>query len=152
MRLTVVWLKPDFWAMDRVLQWVASLGVVSNVNAITRSTSASSIIRGRPLRGWSNRPSSPCSKNRERHFPTVSTHTRKSVATLVLLWPSAEDRTILARRASAWAVLGRRGPLFQGFPFGAVQGQRRDWSALPHIHPPLRLVLGRIYHSRNICY
>ena len=104
--------------MDRVLQWVASLGVVSNVNAITRSTSASSIILGRPLRGWSNRPSSRCSRNRKRHLPTVSKHTRKSSTTLVLLWPSAEARTILARRASAWAVLGRRVPLFQGFPFG----------------------------------
>ena len=108
MRLTVVWLRPERRAMDRVLQWVASLGVVSKVNAITRSTSASSIILGRPLRGWSNRPSSRCSRNRERHFPTVSTHTRNSAATAVLLRPSAQARTILARRANAWAVLGRR--------------------------------------------
>ena len=106
MRLTVVWLRSDLWAMDRVLQWVASLGVVSNVNAITRSTSASSIIRGRPLRGWSNRPSSPCSRNRERHLPTVSTHTRKSAATLVLLWPSAQAKTILAHRARAKGGIG----------------------------------------------
>ena len=32
MRLTVLWLRPDRWAMDRVLQWVASLGTVSNVS------------------------------------------------------------------------------------------------------------------------
>ena len=31
---------------------------------------------------------------------------------------------------------GPAGPLFQGFPFGAVQGQRRHWSASAHIHPP----------------
>ena len=108
MRLTVLWLRPERRAMDRVLQWVASLGVASKVNAITRSTSASSIILGRPLRGWSNRPSIRCSRNRERHFPTVSTHTRNSAATPVLLRPSAQARTILARRANAWAVLGWR--------------------------------------------
>ena len=94
--------------MDRVLQWVASLGVASKVNAITRSTSASSIILGRPLRGWSNRPSSRCSRNREGHSPTVSPHTRNSAATPVLLRPSPQAGTILARRANAWAVLGRR--------------------------------------------
>ena len=57
--------------MDRVLQWVASRGVVSRVNAKTRSTSASVTTRGRPLRGPSSRPSSRCVRNRERHFPTV---------------------------------------------------------------------------------
>ena len=37
MRLTVLWLRPERQAMDRVLQWVASLGVTSKVNAITGS-------------------------------------------------------------------------------------------------------------------
>ena len=46
-----MWLRPERRAMDRVLQWAASLGMISKVNAITRSTSASSIILGRALRG-----------------------------------------------------------------------------------------------------
>ena len=108
MRLTVVWLRPERWAMDRVLQWVASLGVDSSVSVITRSTSASVTARGRPLRGSSDRPSNRRSKNRERHFPTVSSDTSKSAATLVLLRPSAQARIILARSARPWAVLGRR--------------------------------------------
>ena len=49
MRLTVVWLSPLRWAMDRVLQCVASLGVDSSVSVITRSTSSSVTARGRPL-------------------------------------------------------------------------------------------------------
>ena len=85
MRLTVVWLRPERWAMDRVLQWVASLGVDSSVSVITRSTSSSVTARGRPLRGSSDRPSNRRSKNRERHFPTVSSDTSKSAATLTSL-------------------------------------------------------------------
>ena len=81
MRLTVVWLRPERWAMDRVLQCVASLGVDSSVSVITRSTSSSVTARGRPLRGSSDRPSNRRSKNRERHFPTVSSDTSKSAAT-----------------------------------------------------------------------
>ena len=107
-RLTVLWLNPQRWAMDRVLQWVVSLGVVSNVNVITRSTSSSVTDLGRPLRGSSDRPSSLRSTNRERHFPTVSSDTPKSAPTAVLLQPSAHAKIILARNAKACAVLGRR--------------------------------------------
>ena len=69
MRLTVLWVRPQRWAMDRVFQWVASRGVISSVNVITRSTSSSVTPRGRPRRGSSDRPSSLRSGNRERHFP-----------------------------------------------------------------------------------
>ena len=108
MRLTVVWLRPERWAMDRVLQCVASLGVDSSVSVITRSTSSSVTARGRPLRGSSDRPSNRRSKNRERHFPTVSSDTSKSAATAMLLRPSAQARIILARSARPCVVLGRR--------------------------------------------
>ena len=108
MRLTVLWLRPQRWAMDRVLQWAASRGVVSSVNVITRSTSSSVTDRGRPLRGSSDRPSSLRSTNRARHLPTVSSDTPSSAPTAVLLRPSAHARTILARSARACAVLGRR--------------------------------------------
>ncbi len=80
MRLTVLWLRPDRWAMDRVLQWVASLGTVSNVSVITRSTSASVTARGRLLRGSSDNPSNLCSKNRARHLSTVASDTPKSLS------------------------------------------------------------------------
>ena len=108
MRLTVLWLSPLRWAMDRVLQWVASRGVVSSVSVITRSTSSSVTARGRPLRGSSDSPSSLRSRNRERHFPTVSSDTPRSVPTVVLLRPSAQPKIILARSAKACAVFGRR--------------------------------------------
>ena len=94
--------------MDRVLQCVASLGVDSSVSVITRSTSSSVTARGRPLRGSSDRPSNRRSKNRERHFPTVSSDTSKSAATAMLLQPSAQARMILARSARPCVVLGRR--------------------------------------------
>ena len=116
MRLTVLWLRPERWAMDRVLQCVASLGVVSSVSVITRSTSSSVTARGRPLRGSSDRPSNRRSKNRERHFPTVSSDTAKSAATAMLLrpwrrpesfWPAAPGP------ASSWGDE----PTVPAFPF-----------------------------------
>ena len=94
--------------MDRVLQWVASLGVVSSVSVITRSTWSSVTARGRPLRGSSDSPSSLRSRKRERHFPTVSSDTPRSAPTVVLLRPSAQPKIILARSAKACAVFGRR--------------------------------------------
>ena len=69
MRLTVLWVRPQRWAKDRVFRWVASRGVISSVNVITRSTSSSLTPRGRLRRGSSDRPSSLRSRNRERHFP-----------------------------------------------------------------------------------
>ena len=51
-------------AMERVLQCVASEGVVSSVSVITRSTSASEIERGAPGRGSSSSPSSRWSRKR----------------------------------------------------------------------------------------
>ena len=104
MRLTVLWLSPLRWAMDRVLQWVASRGAVSSVSVITRSTSSSVTARGRPLRGSSDSPSSLRSRNRERHFPTVSSDTPRSVPTVVLLRPSAQPKIRHPKLAAALVV------------------------------------------------
>jgi hypothetical protein len=57
MRLTADWLMPAALAMDRVDQWVASVGVCSNVATINASTSSSVIERGTPGRGSSCSPS-----------------------------------------------------------------------------------------------
>ena len=58
MRLTVLWLRPHCRAIARVLQCVASRGVVSSVNVTTCSTAASVTVRGAPGRGSSSNPSS----------------------------------------------------------------------------------------------
>src|SRR5712692_7427545 len=54
-RLTVLWLSPAFAAIPRVLQCVASRGVVSRVRVRTRSTSSSSTHRGAPGRASSSK-------------------------------------------------------------------------------------------------
>ena len=94
--------------MARVLQCVASRGVVSRVSRMTRSTSASPIRRGAPGRGSSSSPSRRLVRNRLRHFPTVCLVSRNARATPVLLLPAAHPRITRARSANAWAVVGRR--------------------------------------------
>ena len=64
MRLTAAWLNPQRLAIARVLQCVASRGVLSSVSWITRSTAASVIFRGAPGRGSSSRPWSRCRTKR----------------------------------------------------------------------------------------
>jgi hypothetical protein len=51
LRLTMVWLNPQSLAIARVLQCVASVGVLSRVRRITRSTCASPTWRDAPGRG-----------------------------------------------------------------------------------------------------
>ena len=58
-------------------------------------------------RGSSARPSSRSARKRFRHLPTVTGLTRSRAATSVLSRPSAQARTILARVASRWVLLGR---------------------------------------------
>src|SRR5947207_9469016 len=107
-RLTVVSLRPVFAAMARVLQCVASRGIVSSVRVRSRSTSSSPTRRGAPGRGSSRKPSSRRPTKRARHFPTICSVTRKRVATTRLGAPVAHSNTMRARRASACAVFGRR--------------------------------------------
>ena len=96
----------DF-AIDRVDQWVASLGFSSRVLTITASTLSSVMVRTAPGRGSSNRPSRRRSTKRRRHLPTVAWLTRRSWATCWLVAPVAPRRTMRARRAMACALLRR---------------------------------------------
>src|SRR5436305_525370 len=72
MRLIAVWLIPVAAAIERVDQWVASLGCSSRVLTITRSTSESLICRGLPGLGSSWRPSRP----RSAKAPSPPAHGR----------------------------------------------------------------------------
>jgi len=107
-RLIELWLKPVAAAIERVLQWVASRGADSSVSAMTRSTSASPIVRGAPGRGSSSSPSRRPARNRRRHLPTVGSVISSAAAMSLFERPSAAARTMRARTASAWAVVGRR--------------------------------------------
>ena len=97
MRLTVLWLRPERRAMDRVLQCVASFGVVSRVSVTTLSTSASVTVRGLPGLASSTSPSSRLSRNRDLHLPTVACDTLNSAATAVFVLPLEHSNTIRAR-------------------------------------------------------
>jgi len=107
-RLTAVWLSPQRFAIARVLQCVASGGVVSSVSRTTRSTAASLIWRGAPGRGSSSRPSTRLVTKRLRQRPTVWRVTPTSRATASLVCPAAQLNTMRARCATACAVFGRR--------------------------------------------
>jgi hypothetical protein len=101
MRWTVLRLSPHAVAIDRVLQWLASEGVVSSVWVSTRSTSTSVIVRGAPGRGSSSKPSSRVARKRARHFPTVCFVSRNRRASAVCVSPAAQPSTMRARCASA---------------------------------------------------
>jgi hypothetical protein len=108
-RLMAVWLMPVARAIDRVDQWVSWRGGGSSrVLVITCSTCSSVMVRGRPGRGSSDRPSSRWRTNRPRHLVTVCGQIPSCSATALLVAPSAHASTILARSASACAVLARR--------------------------------------------
>jgi hypothetical protein len=111
MRPTVVWLKPQRLAIARVLQCVASAGVLSKVSRTTRSICASLTRRGAPGRGSSSNPSSRRSTKRRRHLPTVCLAMLSLYATTVFGLPAADSSTIRERWASACALLGLRAQL-----------------------------------------
>ncbi len=89
--------------MERVLQCVAFVGIVSNVRISNTSTCSSVTLRGSPGRGSSSNPSTPNSMNLRRHLPTVDRVIPRPSATAVLLLPSTQASTIRARNASACA-------------------------------------------------
>src|SRR5438874_2479485 len=72
MRCTVEIDKPEALAIERVLQWVAAAGIVSNVVITTSAIFSSPILRGAPGRGSSARPSSRLAANRLRQVATVT--------------------------------------------------------------------------------
>ena len=80
MRPTVVALTPAFSAILRVLQCVRPLGFVSSVCTTIASTASSEMVIGAPGLGSSNRPSTPDSMKRLRHFPTVTWDVRSFAA------------------------------------------------------------------------
>src|SRR5262245_30158299 len=152
MRCTALRLSPLAVAIDRVLQWVASAGVVSRVRVITASTCASLIVRGAPGRGSSRSPSRRRLRNRARHLPTVCLVSRSSRATIVLVLPAAHSRISRARCATACAVFGRRahcsrtsrsarvnvrGGIGRPVRTGVLLSlqRRRDAHKLFHVHP-----------------
>jgi hypothetical protein len=106
--LTADWLIPVAVAIDRVDQCVASTGVSSRVFTITSSTASSVTERGAPGRGSSWSPSRRPARNRDLHFAAVDCLIPSSLATTVLFLPVADNRTMRQRRASAWALFGRR--------------------------------------------
>jgi hypothetical protein len=108
-REIAVWLIPTCRAIDRVDQWVSWLGGGrSRVATITRSTWSSAMVRGRPGRGSSARPSSRSRTNRPRHLATVWGQMPSCSATATLVLPLAQASTIRARKATAWALVRRR--------------------------------------------
>jgi hypothetical protein len=75
-------------------------GLVFNVVTTTCSTWASVMVRGRPGRGSSDKPSSLSWANRARHVAAVLLLSPNRPATSVLEPPSAHPSTIRARIAS----------------------------------------------------
>jgi hypothetical protein len=112
-RPMVDWDNPVASAIPRVLQWVAALGLVSRVLVMTSSTSLSLILRGAPGRSWSASPSVRRSRNRLRHLPMVWMVTPSRAATSLLSRPLAQAKTILARWASCWVLLGLVAQVFK---------------------------------------
>ena len=108
MRCTVETDTPDAFAIERVLQCVAWVGIVSSVLVTTSAILSSPILRGAPQRGSSSRPSRRLKANRLRHVMTVIRQAPISSAIAQLFRPSAARRTISARIASACAILRRR--------------------------------------------
>ena len=108
MRLTVLWLRPESRAMDRVLQWVAALGVVSkgqrnhplNVGIVNHpgATAARLVQQAvQPL----FQESGPPFPHRVNAYPQLGGH--PSVAPAI-----GAGQNDSGRRANPWAVLGRR--------------------------------------------
>jgi hypothetical protein len=69
---------------------------------------SSVIVRGRPGRGSSDKPSSRSATNRDRHFDTVFREVPACWATWPIVPPSAHASTIRARNANACEVFRRR--------------------------------------------
>src|SRR5712672_2162974 len=108
MRCTVETDKPEALAIERVLQWVAAAGIVSNVVVTTSAIFSSPILRGAPGRGSSARPSNRLAANRWRQVATVRRLTPSCAAIARLVVPSAAKSTISARIASAREIFRRR--------------------------------------------
>ena len=94
--------SPAAFAIERSDQWVASAGREVSVRSITCATFPSSMVRGRPGRGSSDRPSMRSLTKRLRHLPTVCSCTPISAATALLPSPSAQRRIMRQRSLPRW--------------------------------------------------
>jgi len=81
MRETVDCDTPVREAIARVDQWVAPFGFCSNVSASSSATCSSETVRGRPVRGSSESPSSRLARNCLRQEATVCRVTPSDSAT-----------------------------------------------------------------------
>ena len=79
--------------------WRCSGG--SHANALIPATTSEPNRRGRPDRGRSANPASPCSQNRFRNREATSTHTPTCEAMSTFCTPSAANSTIRARTTDA---------------------------------------------------
>src|SRR5712664_224128 len=103
MRCTVETDKPEALAIERVLQWVAAAGIVSNVVVTTSAIFSSPIMRGVQGRGSSARPSNRLAANRWRQVATVRRLTPSCAAIARLVVPSAAKSTISAGQRAPYS-------------------------------------------------
>ena len=129
-------------AIARVLQCVASRGVRSSVRTITRSTSASVILRGAPGRGSSSNPGNRFRTKRCRQRPTVCRVTPAVAAISPLVLVDAHASTRRARWARPCAVVGRRAHCSSVCRSSAV-------STTSGVGRPVRIDVLRVY-TKNV--
>ena len=105
----VLWLTPWACARVRVLQWVASGGVVGRV-----ASSMARTFRGDrrwalgPCGASSDRPDGPAPLNRFRHSSTVGREVSTRCAIALLASPSAASRQIRDRSTTLWGLIFAR--------------------------------------------
>lgn len=100
--------RPVSFAVARVDQCVAFLGVDSSVLVTTAATCSSVTVLGPPGRGMSPSPAIRCSTNRFRQRPTACGVEPSRAATSLFDAPLAQARMIRHRKAHACGVERRR--------------------------------------------
>ena len=104
-----MWLTPKYSANVRVLQCVASGGVVcSVVSTMTLTCSLPKRWTLGPRGGSCSSPTTPAAANRWRHKSTVGREVRRSRAMRRLDKPVRASRQIRARSTTFWGVDGAR--------------------------------------------
>src|ERR1700751_2170085 len=121
---------PLAWAACRMLQCVFSAGLRESVRLSKAAICSSAILRGRPGRNSSYSPAKRCWTKRCRHLPTVALAQRKRRAIWVLLCPSADHGTSLARATRACDLTPN-----SGFAF-ALEGDELNHRGLPVAYVP----------------